>query len=203
MLALYITAGIILFIILAVLLIPVDITLELETYGDGRATTRVGWLFGLVKKEIGTGKKKEGKKKPPGKEKEEKKKPEKKRKRDIKTFLSILRIKGLLSRLVKLGRGILGCFRVRELDADLRVGLDDPVDTGIMYGLLHAVLIPSNSPGATRLRIEPVYDRPAFEINLHGTIRVILIQIVSYLLCFVFSRAGLRAIWSMVVSRWR
>ena len=190
MLALYIIAGIIMVIILAVLLIPIDITLD--TNGEGRATTRVGWLFGLVSKEIR-----------PGKRKERKKKPEKKRKGDIKTFLPILRIEGLVSRIIKLGRQIVGCFRVRELDADLKVGLDDPVDTGIMYGLLHAVLIPSNSPGPTRLRIEPVYDRPIFEINMRGTIRVILIQIVSYLLCFVFSAAGLRAARLMVVSRWR
>jgi len=201
-LALFIIVGIFLFIILAVLCIPFDISLDLNTYGEGRATTKVGWLFGLVRKQISPGKKKVKK---PKKKKEvtraKKKKPEKKR--NFKTLLRVLRIKGLLSRIIKFFRQILSCFRVRELDVNLRFGLDDPVDTGITYGLMHAVLIPGNSPGPTLLRIEPVYDRPAFELSLHGRIRVFLIQIVSYFIGFIFSRAGLRTIWSMVVSRWR
>ena len=47
MLALYIIVGIILIMVLA-LLIPMEMTFDLETSGDRKARTRVGWLFGLA-----------------------------------------------------------------------------------------------------------------------------------------------------------
>ena len=52
MLALYIVAGIVLFILL-VFSIPVDMAFEVGGPGAARSRMRVGWLFGLLGKEFG------------------------------------------------------------------------------------------------------------------------------------------------------
>jgi len=78
-LALYIIAGIVLFILL-VLSVPVDVALDLEATERAGTRMRVGWLFGLFWKDI------RGRRK---------KKPRKKEKRDMRSFLSVLRVRGL------------------------------------------------------------------------------------------------------------
>jgi len=190
MLALYIIAGIILFIIL-VLSIPVDMVFDLEAGEQVKATMRVGWLFGLVWKDI-----RRRKKKP-------EKKPKKKRKWSMKPFLSVLRTKGLPRRLLKLARQILGCLKVRQLDADLRMGLDNPADTGMICSVLWPALVPLRPFGSIRRRMEPVFDEPALEVSLHGRVRLFPIQMVGLLLGFIFSPTGWRTVRSMVASRWK
>lgn len=191
MLALYIIAGIILFIVL-MLSIPVDISFGLEADENVKATARVRWLFGLVLKDIY-----------PRKKKKPKKEPKKRRKGNLKSLLSLIRIKGLPRRVLKLTRQILGCLKVRQLDADLRVGLDDPADTGMMWSVLWPAFVPLTSSGPKRLKMEPVFDEPGFEVSLHGGVRLFPIQTVWPLLCFVLSPTGLRIVKSMVVSRWK
>ena len=57
MLALYIAAGIVLFILL-VISIPVEMAFDVRGPGAARSRMRVGWLFGLFGKELGRRRKK-------------------------------------------------------------------------------------------------------------------------------------------------
>ena len=191
MLALYIIAGVFLFIVL-MLSIPVDMKFDLATHEHAKAKIRIGWLCGLVWKDIRARKKKKPKEK-----------PKKRRKRGIKSFLPLLRIKGLLGKILKLIRQILGCLKVRQLDADFRVGLDDPADTGIMCSVLWPALVPISSFGPVRFRVEPVFSEFAFEASLQGWVRLFPIQLVWSLVSFVLSATGLRLLKLMVVSRWK
>jgi hypothetical protein len=186
-LALYIIAGIILFIIL-VLSIPVDMALELEATERAGSKMRVGWLFGLFWKDI------RGRKR---------KKPVKREKRDMRYFLSVLRVRGLPGGILKLARRMLGRLKVGQMDIDIRLGLDDPADTGMVYSVLWPVLIPVGALGPVNFRFEPAFDEPAFDASVHGKVRVYPIQMVGPVLRFVFSPTGLRAIRAMVVSRWK
>jgi len=185
-LALYIIAGIVLVVIL-ILSIPVEMAFDLEVPGEAKSRVRVGWLFGLVWKEIGRGKRK----------------PKRKKKRGLKPFLSLLRTRGLPGKLLKLARQIVSRVKVRQLDADLRVGLDDPADTGMLCAFMWPALVSLNSSGPVKVRIEPSFAEPALEASVHGRIRLFPIEMVGPLLCFVLSLAGLRAARLMVVSRWR
>ena len=187
MLALYIIAGIVLFVVL-VLFIPVDMALNLEAHESVKARMRVGWLFGLVQKDM---------------RQRRKEKPEKKRKENIKPILSLLKTKGLPGGILRLIGQMFSRLKVRQMDAELRVGLDDPVDTAMMCSLLWPALVPLSSFGPMRLRIEPVFDEPAFEASLHGRVRLYPIQMVGPLLRLILSATGWRTIRSMVVSRWK
>lgn len=198
MLALYITSGIILFITLA-LSIPIEITFDIKTHGDTKARVRVGWLFGLVGKDISQRKKKVSRKKA----EKIKKTPRKKRKRGLKPFISVLRTKGLPAGILKLARKMLSCLRIRQLDVDLRVGLDDPSDTGMMYGVLWPAFVTLGSFCPIRFRVEPAFDEPVLDLSLQGRVRLFPAQVSGLLLRFVFSLTGLRTLRLMAVSRWK
>ena len=192
MLALYIVAGIVLFILI-VFSIPVDMAFDVGGPGAARWRMRVGWLFGLLGKEFG----RRGKK-----PKERAPKPKKKKRRlSAKPFPSLLATKGVARGLLKLSRRILSGVRVRHLDARLRIGLDDPADTGMLYSALWPVLVPLTYNSSAKVRMELSFEEPALDLTARGRIRVFPIQMVWFVLLFALSPAGLRAVKRMVMRR--
>jgi len=189
MLALYIVGGLVALGVL-VLSIPVDMALELELHDEMRTKVRVGWLFGLVWKEV------RARKKRPAEEK-------KKAKRDIGPFIAFIRTRGMLRRLLKLVRQVLRRLHVRQLDSDVRLGLDDPGDTGIVYAFSWPALAYLNSLRPVSVRFEPCFAEPLLEFRMHGTMRVYPAQMAGPLLSFAVSPAFLRAIRSVAAWRWR
>ena len=205
MLALYIVAGIVLFIFL-VFSIPVDIAFDVGGPGAARSRMRVGWLFGLLRKEFGGRRKKPEEREP---------KREKKRRSD-KPFLSSLATKGIavvssknrypinltVARgLLKLSRRILSGVKVRYLDARLRIGLDDPADTAMLYSALWPVLVPLTYKSSAKVRMELSFEEPALDLTARGLVRVFPIQMVWSVLLFALSPAGLRVVKRMVMRR--
>ena len=171
MLALYIVAGILLFIVLA-FLIPVKLSFNFRTDVVGQRMLRVVWLFGLVEKILLPRKKKPAKK------------PRKTKKPDLKTILTLIRTRGVLTGIIRLVRRILKSLRVRQLNADLRVGLDDPADTGTMYAVLWPLMVRPGLFGPVTFRIEPVFEEPVFEAALQGEVTVVPGQMLANLLRF-------------------
>ena len=197
MLALYVVAGILLVIVL-VLSVPVDLVFDFRTGGDRKAVLRVEWLFGLV------GKRLLPRKKPEKPRKAEK--PRKSKRRDLRSFLSyvaLVRTRGVLTAFVRLARRMVGSLHIRQVNADLRFGLDDPADTGMVYGVLWPALVLPVMSSPIKLRMEPVFDSPTFEAALQGRVRVFPAEMVANVLRFVFSLAGLRLIKAMAVLRWK
>ena len=192
MLALYISAGIVLFILI-VFSIPVDMAFDVGGPGAARSKMRLGWLFGLLGKEFGGSGRRKKPKEPAAKRK--------KKKRSAKPFLSLLMTKGVARGLLKLSRRILSGVRVRHLDARLGIGLDDPADTGMLYAALWPVLVPLTYNSSAKVRMELSFDKPALDLAARGRIRVFPIQMVWFVLLFALSPAGLRAMKRMVTRR--
>ena len=146
MLALFIVAGVIL-IVIFMLSIPIEMAFDFDVNEQVRSRMRVGWFFGLIWKDIGRRRKKL----------EDKRKPEKKkRKKGIKPLLSLFRTEGVPGRLSKLVRKILSCLRIRQLDANLRIGLDDPADTAILCSMVWPVLAFHNLSRSASVVMEPL-----------------------------------------------
>ena len=205
MLALYIVAGIVLFILL-VLSVPVDMSFDVGGTGAARAKMRLGWLFGLLGKELGP--KESGSREfdprelGPARKKPKEQAPKRTKKlRSARPFLSLLLTKGVARGLLKLARRILSGVRVRHLDARLRLGLDDPADTGLLYSALWPVLVPLTYKGSANVRMELSFEKPALDLTARGLIRVFPIQMVWSVLLFALSPAGLRAMKRIVVRR--
>lgn len=160
---------------------------------------RVSWLFGLVGGNLLPRKKKPTRR------------PRKAARRgwwhgkapDIRYALSLLSTRGLLPAVLRLGRRTLRSLRTRHLVAHLRVGLDDPADTGTMWGLLWPALALPASSLPIGIRVEPAFDGPALALALEGEVRVIPALVVGNVVRFVFSPAGLRLARTMVMARWK
>jgi hypothetical protein len=197
MLALYIIAGILLLVIL-LFSIPVDLAFDVTTYRRGGGRLRVGWFFGLVGKDLLPDKEKHPPKvKKAGKVKRAKKTP------DLALLIPVLSTRALVAGVVRLFRRTLRSLRVREMDVSLRLGLPDPADTGLMYGVCWPAFAFRGSSSAVRFRLEPAFEGPVFEASLQGAVRVFPAQVAANAVRFVVSPPGLRVIRLMVVSWWK
>ena len=109
--------------------------------------------------------------------------------------------KGVARGLLKLSRRILSGVRVSHLDARVRIGLDDPAATGMLYSALWPVIVPLTYDSSAKVRMELSFDGPVLDLTARGRIRVFPIQMVWSVLLFALSPAGLRAMKRMVMWR--
>ena len=191
-------AGLAGFIIL-ILCVPLDVELNIDTSERSRFRLRLVWLFGLISKELSR-----GRKKPEEKKKITKEKPKKKRRIGFRTVLKILRTKGLLRQVKDLVKDILSQLKIRELAVNLKLGLDDPADTGFLFALIGATTPFLSLPSQYQIRVQPFfYDEAVFDGYLHGVLRLWPIKLVWPLLRFAFSLAAFRAVKILGLSKWK
>jgi len=165
-----------------------------------RFRMRLVWLFGLVSKEITKAKKKpeeerrvtEGKRKP------------RKRKIKARTILKVLRTRCLLRQLKRLLKDILRRLKIRDLTADITVGLGDPADTGLLFAVMGPATFFLGSSRIHEIRVRPSFeDEAVFEGYLSGAVRLLPIQLVIPSLRFTFSLAAIRVVKTLAVSKWK
>ena len=180
--------------------VPLDVSACVDVYGRPKFRMRLAWLFGLVSKEITKKEKKPEYKKEAG---NGKRKP-RKRGPGAKTILKILRARGLLGQIKLLLKGILRLPRIKDLEADLKVGLGDPADTGLLFALIGPATFFVGSSFPNQIKVQPSFaDEAVLEGSLHGTLRLRPIQLIPPLLRFVFSLPTIRVAKILVVTKWR
>jgi len=198
-----IPAGLVgLFII--VLCLPVDTSLSVNTSERPMFRLRLRWLFGLISKDLSREKKKpKAKKKPP--ERKPKEKPKRKKGRiRFSTVLKILRTKGLLKQIKYLVKGILSQLKIRELVVNLRLGLDDPADTGLAFAFIGATTHFLTLPPKYQIKVQPYFaEKVEFEGYLRGVLRIYPILLVGPVLRFTFSPAVFKVVKTLVLSKWK
>ncbi len=187
-------------LIVFALLVPLDVVLYVDVYGRPKFRMRLAWLFGLVSKEIA---KKE--KKPEDKKKTVRgKRMPGKRGPGAGTILEILRARGLLGQIKLLLKGILRLPRIKDLAADLKVGLGDPADTGLLFALIGPATFFVGSSFPNQIKVQPSFtDEAVLEGSLHGALRLRPIQLIPPLLRFVFSLPTIRVAKILAVTKWR
>lgn len=181
--------------IILVLCVPLETVLSVNVYGKPKFHVRLAWFFGLVNKEITTGREKPGK---------EKRVAEGKRKTNIKTVFQILRTKGLLQQLKRLLKDIFKNLKIRDLRLNFRIGLDDPADTGLLFALIGPAAFFLGSSRVHEIKVEPSFeDRVVFEGYLSGALRLTPIRMVVPLLRFTFSPPAIRIFKKLAVAKWK
>lgn len=186
------TGGIIAAIIVAVLVfflsVPFDFQFRLEVYNKFKFRVRLIWLFGLVKKEFGRGKKK----------------PDERKTERGWSLFGFLRIRGLIGALLRLAKDVIKRIKIRKLEVDFDIGLGDPADTALFVG---AFWLPVHILGP--YIPYPVNVRPAFteDLYLQGYADTAIsfrpILFVPALLRFGFSRPGMRLLEMLIFRRWK
>jgi len=124
--------------------------------------------------------------------------------RRVGTIYKILRIKGLLKQCRSLVWEVLGSLSVSKLAVDLKLGLGNPADTGLLFAIIGPAIPFVKFPFPHEIRLQPSFsDEIVFEGFSRGKIRVLPIQLLPPVFKFAFSLPVLRAIKRLSLSRWR
>ena len=181
--------GVFTFIIL-LLTVPIDLAFNIEKDVAFHPRVRVGWMFNLIGKDV------KRKKKP------KKEKAKEKKKRRIKPFIAMLRARGFLRRLLRFVRDIFRILHVREFALDLRIGLSDPAETGMLFALIAPAAVQLRAFTPLDIQIQPDFEQTGLQGYFKGRLRIFPIQLIIVGTLFALSPATIRAIKSMVLA-WR
>ena len=110
------------FLVVLLLSIPIDLAFSYERGEGSRSRMRIGWLFGLIGKELGGEKK--------GREKKPKERKAKKGRRSFRGPLALNMARGFSGRLFLLARRLARSVQVRDVDVKFQVGTGDPAEMG-------------------------------------------------------------------------
>jgi len=180
----------------ALLATPLDITFAIQQRAvfSGRVTLR--WLFGLLRIRLP----------PSGPKKGPRPRKSRRGKRWASTShlahrsLAILKSEALRRRILRFGLSVLRSFRRHDLDLRVRLGLDDPADTGILGGLARPAIALLRARPSAKVDLELNFLEPCFEADARGTVRVIPLQVAYVILTFVLSPTVLWAASSLLLG---
>ena len=176
--------------------VPIDLSFRLEIYGRPRFKARFSWLFGLFSRDIKGRKKGDAALKKAVKEKAGKKKRGGGRK-----ALRLLSTRGLIRRIKALVLGILRRLEFREFRMDFRGGLENPVDSAMVFSLIWPAYLFLGPSFGRHVNLQVSFEGVAFlEGYCQGTVRLRPIRLAPPLARFIFSAPALRAIKRMVIS---
>ncbi len=188
-------------LLLLLLSIPVDFIFQFDSRQSPALHFQIGWLFSLARFKIGKKKKKKPKRKKPDKKKA--KKRGRKKGGSKFRFLGLI-TEALLRRVLRLVMDIFRAIHFRKVGADLRAGLGEPADTGMIFGLASPAFLLLPNSIQSQIRLSPDFgDEAVFAGDAFGSIRLWPIEIIFIVLKFIFSRPVLRTIKNFIVLKWK
>ena len=181
--------------VVLVLSVPIDLAFSVKKTDSFRSRARVSWLFGLVGKELtGEGKGPEGAKKKAEQPKETK--------RRIPRFaLVFMKSGGLRRNLMKLLWRLLRAIKIREMNINVKVGLGDPADTGVLLALVNPVMFGLASSSPLNFNVEADFQEATFQGRGAGPIRIVPIRFVPPILMFLLSPSTIWGVKSLLRAR--
>ena len=198
-----IIAGLLLLSLL-ILAIPVTVTFSVQRRETFTNQFTIGWLFGRLRYAPQRVDRAKGKNRVAHQEKKTVKKtvptePETApARRPLDLAKAILKTRGFVKRTIRLLQTLIGAIRLRTLQMKGRIGLNDPYDTGRLWGLFSALTGIIHMKQQVQIQFEPDFDHPAFEIDGHGIIRIIPLQMIAITTLFLLSPPTIRAAWTAI-----
>lgn len=182
---------------LAVLALPIEFAFRASLAGPGAPLERSGrfrWAFGAVDVPL------PGRKISREKKAKRRPKPRARRKNAARRYIGRLvlnpaaweRARVLLARLIRAVR-----WRVFHLDA--RFGLDDPADTGRLWGVVGTLLF--MLPPRLDVAVRPVFEGEELAFDTEAEIRVVPLRVMAVLVVFGLSPATWRVLWPVLRKR--
>jgi len=188
------TLAVIALILLLVLLlaIPVSLTFTVSLREKFQGDFELGWAFDLVRvrnpslaSKTRTSKLKDRKRKAA--------RPDRPGRRS-KNFIAIVRQRSFRRRIFKFAGDLWRAVGKSNLSFRLRVGLDDPADTGRLWAVLGPMSVVLSNAREEMIKIEPVFHEPFFEFEGRGNIRLVPLQLVYLTLGLIISPSVWRAV---------
>jgi hypothetical protein len=180
-----------------VLSVPLDLAWQFEIYEKARFHLQWRWLFGLVGREL------KSRRQPSKKSSTHGKFNLTKTLQSLRTGAEFLRVKGLLKQLVRFLKRSFRCFRIKHLEAEFNIGLDDPAETFYLFALTEPVNRILEFTQPYPIRVQPSFVEPVFEGFFQGNLRVYPVQLIPPVLQLIFSAPTFRVIRKAILLRWR
>lgn len=178
---------------IAILLaMPFDVTFRLSKSERFRANITIAWAYGLLSRELGRSA--DNPVAPKSDTQRAGGKQPLKGRRKTRAVIAFMRSSGMPPRLLRLARDMWRQLRVRQLYLHVTFGLDDPADTGQLYGALVPVIIQSGRSTRLDLQIQPDFSQPLLRVAGSGQVRVIPITIIGVMISFLLSPTCWRGI---------
>jgi hypothetical protein len=172
LIALLATVGLAGLLLAAALAVPVDLEARASFEGELSANLRVGWLFGLVEREI-----------EPSAERSQQTTWRPRREQ-----LALLSRKPFRERVAQLYRRCRPAVEIGILSGQARFGLGDPAETGYAMGALVPILALLSQHPRIDLRVTPDWSEAVLEGMMDGRARVTPLGLVQPLVAFALSR---------------
>lgn len=167
--------------------VPINLRFSFDSTVSPRFHLQIGWLFNAVRFGLPA----EGK----SRKKREKRIKKKRKPVEMRAFLELIS-RPLIFRFFDLARKIRRAVHLNHLHADIRAGLGDPADTGILFGAVSSISPFCRMPGGIRMHWEPDFgEEPVLEGASEGMVRLRPIALAPAVFGFLFSkpvRQGLR-----------
>jgi hypothetical protein len=163
--------------VVALLAVPVDLRFLVETEGGLRSQLRIGWLFGLVDRELAG-----GRHTPEG---------ESAGGPSVQTLLRVTRSQlrtHIETLILRLWRRI----EIRELRVHARFGLGDPADTGMALGAISPLLALARQVPTADVVVEPCFERAELRGEAAGAVRLVPLALFPPIVAFGCSPTALR-----------
>ena len=181
------------------LCIPLDLFFRANIEGRPKFSLRLIWFFGLFTSELRQTRKKSEEKRV----NEYQAKPSDWMQRLRVTF-EILQTKGLLKQLRSFIKRIIRQIKVRELTANLKIDLDNPADTGLLFAFIAPLNMAISYFLPNPIKIQPSFTGESFITGyLYGAVRLWPIQLAASLIGLTFSLPTLRAAKKLVSYKWK
>ena len=176
-------------VVLVVLWTPVDVELVAERKRGVRVDVRISWLYGLMTKKLERGSRFRRAETVPTK-------PRAGDSGSVSRASRIVRSEGFLQGVGRFARRALRGVEIRRAEFWARLGLDDPADTGRLFGYSFAAARAIQSALPVRIWLEPDFSGWYFDFRGYGAFRVVPAKILGPAVAFALSRPTLRAIWA-------
>ena len=184
-----ITFCIILLIILLLLFIPVEIIFNVRRYDCFDNKVDAGFLFGLFRLRLY----------PKPKKEKQKKIKEIKEKQGVKfrKYSKLLQNGPFLKKILSFIQNTLNILRFEISKLHLRLGLDDPADTGNLWSILGPVSAILGSRLTEDIIVEPDFSEPRIDLDIEGRMSVKPVKLIYVSLLFLLSPTTIKSVWSL------
>jgi len=182
--------------LIVVLAIPIELAFTLQREERLQARVTLGWLFGLVKIPLSIEGEKTDSTAPPA--------PKKTRHTQSRRKLhmgAMLLSQGFVARVIRLLRRLKASIHIRQLRLQILLGLDDPADTGQLWGIVGPLALTIPVPAGADVAIQPEFTGATFQVDGEGVIRIVPIEIIGTILVFTFSPVTIRALYALGTGR--
>ncbi len=176
-------------LMVAMLAVPLVLFIEAERTDKLTVRWRLFWLFGLVKPRS------RNRSAPPPPERADARPadtPKKRRAKGLRMAVAVLRTRGLFERVVQLALALLRRVRLERFQLDTMFGLENPADTGVVYGCLSPVLVMAEVRGLN-IRCRPMFLESGVRGAFRATIRIRPLLVVGPIVAFLVSPPVFRA----------